>query len=151
MYLLFSTRSLWYGEALRQACPLHLPQAKEHYNPNFLHPHREPQLFLELQNIVFNNSSGAGGNIVVLGSRNSFRCTQPHFWDSKSFPTKFEFDSIHVWCVDDPRPLLVEELHRFIKLCQLDNLSVAKMIDSIIRFLVEILETEIIFIKCKSM
>ena len=46
--------SLWYGEALRQACPLHRPQSKEHSNPAFLHPYSELQSFLKLHNIVLN-------------------------------------------------------------------------------------------------
>lgn len=62
--------SIWYGEALRKACPSHWPQTKEHCNPAFLHPNREPQPFSQLQNIMLSNSFGAGGFIVITDSRN---------------------------------------------------------------------------------
>ena len=70
--MLSSSVLLEYSGALRQAYPLHWPQAKEHSSPDFLHPQRELQPFLQLQNIVFSSLAGAGGNNVVMGSRISF-------------------------------------------------------------------------------
>lgn len=48
--------SLWFGEALKTSLPITLLLAKEHCNPAFLHPRREPQPFLQLQNIVLGNA-----------------------------------------------------------------------------------------------
>jgi hypothetical protein len=77
-YELSSLGLLGYSKALKQACPLHWPQAKEHSSPDFLHPQREPQPFLQLQNIIFSISAGAGDNNVLMGSRISFSSFQPH-------------------------------------------------------------------------
>lgn len=43
-YLLFSSEPFRYDEALRYVCSLQRSQAKEHCNPDFLHP----QHFLQL-------------------------------------------------------------------------------------------------------
>lgn len=85
-----SLKLIRYSKVLRLACslfiylfiesaaPLHLQfaqhiywsQAKEHYNPAF---HLQPQLFMQFQNIMLSNSSGAGGFMPINSSKNSSR------------------------------------------------------------------------------
>lgn len=77
-----------HDEALRHACLLYRLQAVQLFNHYYLHTKRLPQPFLKLKNIVVSNSSGADGNNVVVGSSVPFSNTQPHSYNSKSFPTQ---------------------------------------------------------------
>lgn len=91
--LLKSIFSSLVDSAFKHDWPRQCPQTLEHLKPIFLHPHLPPQLFVQLQKIVFSRSSGAGGNKVVTGSSVLFFNAQPHCSGQFLFLARFVFDN----------------------------------------------------------
>lgn len=67
---------------LKQLVPRHSPQLMEQTIPCSLQLQRvDSQFDLQLQRIIFNNSSGAGGRCVLFGTRIPFSNFHPQcFW-----------------------------------------------------------------------